>query len=726
MSTVSFSQESTPVAAYAVSVITEQKVNFALNKQGGVENSIPVLTLSNNEAPIRGNFTIARYIAAKDQKHQLLGVDKEQTILIDEWIELAAREVYGATDLNQIDLAAQRLNWHLETKSYLIGYRLTLADLVVYEALRNSKLFKGYQARYGKSLFNLNRWYSFIDGTPVVKDNVNILLQAIKKKASTDDINQMNAAVSQSDLTKTSDANTGMDISLPNAQMGKVVTRFPPEASGYLHIGHAKAALLNNYFARKYNGKIILRFDDTNPAKEKAEFEHAIIEDLATLGIKPDIETFTSDSFEICLQYCEQLLREGKAFVDDTEKEIFTEEKRNKIASKNRNNSVEKNMQMWEEMKKGTDYGRTCAVRAKINIEADNATLRDPVMMRCKVEPHPRTGTKYNVYPTYDFACPIVDSIEGVTHALRTSEYNDRNDQYYWICDALRIRKPFIWDYSRLNFGYTVMSKRKLTKLVDIKVVEGWDDPRFPTVRGLIRRGLTVNALIRFILEVGASRSIATMSWDKLWTFNKQIIDPIVPRYTALPKNKLVKLTLTDGPSSIESKKNPKHKKNASLGDKTTYFYKTIYLDQDDANLIAKDEEVTLMDWGNAIVKEITKDGDNVTALSGVLNLKGSVKTTKKKLTWLVADDSVLIDVKTVTFDHIITKEKIEPTDDFDKIVKYDSRHEDVSAGDINMKELKKGDLLQLERRGYYRVDEAWTENSPLVVFNIPDGRSGK
>jgi glutamyl-tRNA synthetase len=515
---------------------------------------------------------------------------------------------------------------------------------------------------------------------------------------------------------------------LPNAEIGKVCTRFPPEASGYLHIGHAKAALLNNYFARKYHGKLILRFDDTNPAKEKAEYEHAIIEDLKLLDIKPDVQTFTSDYFDKCLEFCERLIREGKAFVDDTEKEIFTEEKRNKIESRNRNNSVEKNLQMFEEMKKGTEYGRKCAVRAKINMQADNATLRDPVLMRCKAEPHPRTGDKYKIYPTYDFACPIVDSIEGVTHTLRTSEYNDRNEQYYWICDALGIRKPFIWDYSRLNFTYTVMSKRKLTKLVDMGAVEGWDDPRFPTVRGLVRRGLTVDALRNFVLEQGASRSVATMQWEKLWALNKKLIDPIVPRYTALPKDHLVKFHIDDGPSELEVRKNLKHKKNSSLGEKDTYYYNVIYLDSEDANAIEDNEEVTLMNWGNAIVRAITKDNNGkVISLSGSLNPKGSAKTTKKKLTWLPANDKATISVKTVHFDYIITKEKIEPEDDFDKVINYNSKHETMNLGELELKHLKEGDLLQLERRGYYRVDKPYVdEQNVLVLFNIPDGHLAK
>ena len=223
----------------------------------------------------------------------------------------------------------------------------------------------------------------------------------------------------------------GTFIDLPGAEMGKVVTRFPPEASGYLHIGHAKAALLNAHYQRSFQGKLVMRFDDTNPAKEKEDFEKIILQDVEMLKIKPDVFSYTSDHFELIQTYCEKLLKEGKAYCDDTPGEIMKEEREQRIESKNRNNTPKKNFEMWEEMKKGTDKGKTCCVRAKMDMKSNNGALRDPAMYRVKVEPHPRHGSKYNVYPTYDFACPIVDSVENVTHALRTTEYLDRDDQYF-------------------------------------------------------------------------------------------------------------------------------------------------------------------------------------------------------------------------------------------------------------------------------------------------------
>lgn len=188
--------------------------------------------------------------------------------------------------------------------------------------------------------------------------------------------------------------------------------------------------------------------------------------DVELLQIRPDCQTYTSDYFDLMLNKAEEMLKSDKAYVDDTPPEQMKIEREQRTESQNRSNSVEKNLQMWKEMLNGSAIGQQYCVRAKIDMKSDNGALRDPTIYRCKPQPHPRTGLKYKVYPTYDFACPIVDSIEGITHALRTSEYMDRDSQYYWFCDALQIRKPRIAAYSRLNLMNTVLSKRKLTFFV--------------------------------------------------------------------------------------------------------------------------------------------------------------------------------------------------------------------------------------------------------------------
>jgi glutamyl-tRNA synthetase len=677
---------------------------------------------------IVGNTSVANFIAAYSNKClDFLGANKEQTVAIWQWIEMAQTEIENIADVVKLDPVFQRLDWHLTHSSYIVGHRLTLADLVVYETLKRSKQWSQYQARYKKHIPALDRFFVHIDGLALVQTATTVLNGAVKKGCSTHDISPPTTEESSSD----SDA----VVVLPHAEMGKVVTRFPPEASGYLHIGHAKAALMNQYFAQKYNGKMLLRFDDTNPAKEKAEFEERIREDLRLLGIDSKKENWThsSDYFDDLQRLAYQMIASGKAYVDDTPVEELRRQKLAMEEGANRNNSPEKNKAMFDEMIKGSDEGRKCVLRAKIDMKSENGTLRDPVLFRCKNEEHARHGWKYKAYPTYDFTCPVVDSLEGVTHALRTSEYNDRNAQYYWICDALGIRKPFIWDFSRLNFTYTVMSKRKLTKLVDIGAVDGWDDPRFPTVAGLMRRGLAIEALRQFILSQGASRSIATIEWENLWTVNKKYLDPIIPRYSAVTKKDAAILHLNTGSDKYTVEKKPKHPKNNDLGTKDVVYYKDLYLDQVDAAEIVDNEEITLMGWGNVIVKKIQKsDSGVVTELWAELNLKGSVKTTKKKLHWVAVitdakDQHCLTDVKLVTYDYLSKVPFMDDNIPFEEQVDMNSKHESSALGDFNLRSLKKGDKIQLERVGYYVVDAPFVDEShPVVLIKIPDSQKAK
>jgi glutamyl-tRNA synthetase len=268
-----------------------------------------------------------------------------------------------------------------------------------------------------------------------------------------------------------------------------------------------------------------------------------------------------------------------------------------------------------------------------------------------------------------------VDSIEGVTHALRSSEYHDRNPLYYWVVDSLKLRRPYIQDFSRLNFTYTLLSKRKLQWFVEKGIVAGWNDPRFPTIQGVLRRGLTVEALREFILSQGASKSLNLMEPEKLWALNRKILDPIVPRYTAVAKFGKVLLKLTNGPQAQEAKSVPKHKKNASLGNKVIVFTNQIWLEKEDAAAIEKGEEITLMDWGNAFVDEIVASEDGTLTLTGRLHPEGSVKNTKKKLTWL-SNIEDLVDVTLVNYGHLITKPKLEENDDFTHFINPHSKTE--------------------------------------------------
>ncbi|KAI8822661.1 tRNA synthetases class I, catalytic domain-containing protein [Fimicolochytrium jonesii] len=524
------------------------------------------------------------------------------------------------------------------------------------------------------------------------------------------------------------------DIGLKDVEHGKVVTRFPPEPSGYLHIGHAKAALLNDYFARLYDGQLIVRFDDTNPSKEKTEFEESIKEDLTLLGIKPDKITYTSDSFDLLYNYALQLIQEGKAYVDDTDVTTMRTERMEGIESKCRNQSVEENLRRFDEMKNGTEFGLTCVLRAKIDYKNKNKALRDPALYRCNVEdPHHRTGRKWKIYPIYDFACPVVDSIEGVTHALRTNEYRDRNPQYEWVLKALNLRQVHIWDFSRLNFVYTLLSKRKLTWFVNEGVVTGWDDPRFPTVRGIRRRGMTIEALRQYILMQGASQKNLELEWDKIWALNKKVIDPISPRHTALNLDKITPVKVVGEDVPTTTKKMPKHKKNPDVGEKITTFSGELYLDFDDAKELVVGEEVTFMDWGNVFIDAVRWSGDksHITQVDIKLNLQGDFKLTKKKLTWLSraqgGEDSTPVKATLFDYDYLITKKKLEADDEVSQFVTPVSEFKTNVLGDANLRHLKKGETLQLERRGYYICDvpyDASKPDEPIHLIAIPDGRT--
>jgi glutamyl-tRNA synthetase len=525
------------------------------------------------------------------------------------------------------------------------------------------------------------------------------------------------------------------------AEHGKVQTRFPPEASGFLHIGHAKALLINRMLADKYDGKMLFRFDDTNPAKEKHEFETSIIEDMKLLGVKEDIgPTYSSDFFDKFQEYAERMIKEGNAYCDSTPVEQMRAERMDGIVSKFRDGTVAENLRLWNEMLKGTPEGDKTCLRAKIDMQADNKALRDPVLYRVNIEvPHARTGTKYKAYPTYDFCCPIIDSLEGVTHALRTNEYHDRNAQYFWINEKLGLRQPYIQDFSRLNMEFTLMSKRKLTKLVEDKIVDGWDDPRMPTVRGLLRRGMTVNALREFIKVQGMSKVVNLMEWSKIWAFNNQEIDPTSSRYSAVDADRKVTCTITNfaaGGGSDKPLSRARHMKNEKLGEKPYYQTPVVYLDGEDVALLKDGDEVTLMAWGNAFVTNIKTDEKTGAAVSCdlALNPTGDFKKTKYKLTWVPEvtssnDATVKSQVKPSIaigkeFDHVLTKKKPEEGDDFDQLINpYTLFTCNFLAEPALAAEVKKGQFIQIERRGFYLVDAVDAKTGVLTLHAVSNGQ---
>jgi glutamyl-tRNA synthetase len=407
-----------------------------------------------------------------------------------------------------------------------------------------------------------------------------------------------------------------------------------------------------------------------------------------------------------------------------------SEQRKYGLDSFSKHNRIDKNLQLWEEMVKGTPKGLDCCVRAKIGMTHKNKCMRDPVIYRCVTDtPHPRFGDRFKAYPTYDFACPVVDSIEGVSHALRTIEYADRNEQYNWFIYSLKLRPVHIYEFSKLNFIHTVLSKRKLKWFVENGFVDGWSDPRFPTIQAVMRRGMTVDALLEFVLTQGASRNSNLMEWDKIWAINKAKIDPITPRYASVDTTAVVFDLTSDptAPSSPSVKTVPAHPKNPDVGTKDIVGYNQILIDLADAKDIVDGEEVTLMSWGNAVIDRVIYDPSGaVSRLIGHLNLDGDFKATKKKLHWLPnLKNDLLVPVELKYFDYLITKPKIEDNDVVEDLINPHSAWTVEGFGAKEFASLKKGDRIQIERKGYFVVDSPVTTNSKKVVLiNIPDGKS--
>ncbi|XP_031784893.1 bifunctional glutamate/proline--tRNA ligase [Nasonia vitripennis] len=669
---------------------------------------------------------VARYLSRAKNAELYGSNDPFERTEVDHWLTYAEKPY---NKVYKVDDALLYLDRALTPRTWLVAKHLTIADICVFSRMNDDQDNEALKEKYP----NLFRWYKQMLSLPEVQK----VLTLVSKNRTKDPkaANKRNAAAPKEAGKRKQE---GKFIELPGAEMGKVVVRFPPEASGFLHIGHAKAALLNQYYAENFQGQLIMRFDDTNPAKENVEFEQAILEDLEMLQVKYNRFTHSSDYFDLMLEYCEKLLKEGKAYVDDTPALQMKEQRDQKLPSANRDNSVEKNQSLWKEMIQGTSKGQECCVRAKIDYQSPNGCMRDPTIYRCKPEPHPRTGNKYKVYPTYDFACPIVDAIENVTHTLRTTEYHDRDDQFYWFIEALNLRRPYIWEYSRLNMTNTVLSKRKLTWFVAEGLVDGWDDPRFPTVRGILRRGMTVEGLKQFIIAQGSSRSVVFMEWDKIWAFNKKVIDPVAIRYTALTSGDTVKVNVKGAKEGYLTVAN--HPKDPAIGTKQVRIGPTVLIEEEDAEALKEGQNATFINWGNLLIEKIRKENGKVIEVDASLNLDNKDYKNTLKLTWIAADNPELVEKTpnattipcyTVYFDHIITKPVLGKDDDFKDFVAKDTRREIEMVGEAELRRVKKGEIVQLQRKGFFRCDVPYVDATahssriqPLILFHVPDGHS--
>jgi glutaminyl-tRNA synthetase len=399
-----------------------------------------------------------------------------------------------------------------------------------------------------------------------------------------------------------------MKNDLETGGVDKIVTRFPPEPNAYLHIGHARAIITNFELAKYFGGVTNLRFDDTNPTQEDVEFVDAIIKDIEWLGYKPNIIVYGSNYFEKTYEKAELLIKKGLAYVCDLTQEELSEYRGTTTTpgkeSPYRNRSIEENLRLFREMRDGKYPSYSKTLRAKIDMASPNINMRDPVLYRIIHVSHHQTKDKWCIYPMYDFAHPLQDAFEGITHSLCSLEYEDHRPLYDWVIENTEVEhRPRQIEFGRLGITNTIMSKRYLRQLVTEGIVKGYDDPRMPTLVGLKRRGFTPDAIREFILSTGLSKINSSVDYGMLEHFLREDLKLKVPRYMAVVKP--LKVVITNYPEGqVEELEAVNNTENPGLGYRKITFSRNLYIDQDDFvpekpnkhwKRLAKDVEVRLM-----------------------------------------------------------------------------------------------------------------------------------
>lgn len=379
------------------------------------------------------------------------------------------------------------------------------------------------------------------------------------------------------------------DLAAGHVPGDKIITRFPPEPNGYLHIGHATSICLNFGLAEKYNGECNLRFDDTNPEKEEQVFVDSIQEDIRWLGFEWSGEVrYASSYFDTFYEWALHLIREGKAYVDFQDAQTMRETRGNfttpGIDSPTRNTSVEENLAEFENMRAGKYDEGQASLRAKIDMQSPNMNMRDPVLYRIRKVAHHQTGDKWCIYPSYDFAHGQEDAIEGITHSICTLEFEDHKPLYEWFLDNLPVSsRPRQYEFARTNLNYVVTSKRKLKRLVDEQLVDGWDDPRMPTISGMRRRGYTANSLRKFSEMVGVSRTDGIADFSMLEHAIRDDLNNNAARAMAVLNP--LKVVITNMPEGeVQEMVAPVHPNKPELGERVLPFTREISIDRDDFN----------------------------------------------------------------------------------------------------------------------------------------------
>lgn len=522
-----------------------------------------------------------------------------------------------------------------------------------------------------------------------------------------------------------------------NKNQGQVITRFPPEPNGFLHIGHAKSICLNFGLAEEFGGSCNLRFDDTNPTKEELKYVEAIKEDIRWLGYDwAEREYYASDYFEQLHHWAVQLIQKGKAYVDDLSPDEIREYRgtltRPGKESPYRNRSVEENLDLFERMRRGEFKDGERVLRARINMASGNLNMRDPVMYRILHASHHRTGDTWCIYPMYDWAHGQSDSIEGITHSICTLEFEDHRPLYDWFLDQLGIQHPQQIEFARLNLSYTVLSKRKLLELVKGGHVNGWDDPRMPTISGMRRRGYTPEAIRDFCDRIGVAKSNSVVDIALLEHSVRDDLNRRAPRVMAVLDP--LRVAITNYPEGVveqmEAVNNPE---DDSMGTRKVPFSRVLYIERDDFRedppkkffRLAPGREVRLRYAYYIKCEEVIKDP----ATGEIIELRCTYdpetrggwapdgRKVKGTLHWVSAAHAVPAEVR--LYDRLFEKANPEEDKEVDYKTHLNQNSLKVLAAcpvEPGLKSAKPGDRFQFERQGYFCVDP--DSSGEKLVFN--------
>ncbi|MCK7589493.1 glutamine--tRNA ligase/YqeY domain fusion protein [Subsaxibacter sp. CAU 1640] len=506
--------------------------------------------------------------------------------------------------------------------------------------------------------------------------------------------------------------------------------RFPPEPNGYLHIGHTKAIGISFGLGEKYNAPVNLRFDDTNPAKEEQEYVDAIKEDISWLGYQWANELYSSDYFQQLYDWAVQFIKNGKAYVDSQSSEAMADQKGTPtqpgVDGPYRNRSVEENLELFEKMKNGEFAEGEHVLRAKIDMQHTNMLMRDPIMYRVLRKHHHRTGNNWCIYPMYDWAHGESDYIEQISHSLCSLEFKPHRELYDWfldqVVDADKLR-PKQREFARLNLSYTIMSKRKLLKLVEDKIVTGWDDPRMPTISGLRRRGYTPNAIRKFVETIGVAKRDNVIDVALLEFCIREDLNKTAPRVMAVLDP--VKLVITNYPEGkeewLEAENN---QEDESAGFRKVPFSRELYIEKEDFKEEAGSKFFRLKLGGEVRLKNayiikaenVVKDADgNITEIHCTYS-EDTSKKVKGTLHWVSIKHALKAEVR--EYDRLFMDEAPDahPDKDFMEFLNPESLKVVTAYVEPSLKDASVGDRFQFQRIGYFNVDKDST--SDALVFN--------